>query len=460
MVYAIEGADSSHGYWGGATKASAVFGNTLGLGVAAALRYALSDEQLRSYGWRIPFAIGACIGAFGVKARSRLMARMEEEKKATALLQVVDTGTARADRERRDKMNPVPIASATMVLPSAPRASTSNTWLTVSSVDDDIEEHVYHKDEGGEEDGGRSKAETSPCCFVVNDYIVELVASFGFISFWCLSYYTIFVWNLYFLTSEDLIGDAVMSKRDAWLIVFVNNLFVPLLLPLSGHLGDTVQAWHYHRTANDVNRETVAQELSNRVWGYTVVMRGAAGLMLLTCVGAYQLLLGGAVNWSLVAAGQAILTLCTALYGGNMAVVLVELFPIPVRYTGMGVSYNMCNALVSGTATIAQSYLVMTDGLHSNAPWLTDISGKYLWCSPFQALFADQRLHAAFYLQCVSVLAIFSLSVGITSCSHRSLRRKLESDVREKEKSSVASSGTTSGERGITHLTQIYIQRG
>ena len=79
MVYAIEGADSLYGFWGGATKASAVLGNTLGLGMAAALRHTLSDAQLRSYGWRIPFGIGAVIGFFGLAARNRLLAFMEEE---------------------------------------------------------------------------------------------------------------------------------------------------------------------------------------------------------------------------------------------------------------------------------------------------------------------------------------------------------------------------------------------
>lgn len=456
MVFIHEGAQSFHGLWGGATKASAVFGNTLGLGVAAILRYALSDAQLRSYGWRIPFGIGAVIGLFGVASRNRLMAYMEEEKKATAQLRVVETGTDRVGI-RREMLSPVPIASATLLAPSAPRASTSNdgTWVTISSMESITEEDDCVKEEGNSK---VDQADTSPCYFVGSEYLLELAVSFGFITFWCLAYYTVFVWNLYFLTTEELIGDSVISKRDAWLIIFISNCLVPCILPVSGYLGDLVQTWHTHRIANSVNERTVAQELSNRVWGHVMIMKGAALLMLLTCVGAYQLMLcKGAVHWRLVV-GQITLTFCTAFYGGNMAAVLAELYPVQVRYTGMGISYNVCNALVSGTATIAQSYLVMADGLQSSTPWLTNTGGKYLWCSPFQALFADKRLHAALYLQCVSVLALFSLSFGIARCSHRDFLRKLKSSAGDREAATHTS--TSSGGRVIPHLTQIYVQRG
>ena len=80
-------------------------------------------------------------------------------------------------------------------------------------------------------------------------------------------------------------------------------------------------------------------------------MKGAA-LDAATCVEAYQLILhSGGSTFALRVNGQIILTICTALYGGNMAIVLVELFPAKIRYTGMGISYNLCNAMVAGTAT-------------------------------------------------------------------------------------------------------------
>ena len=104
----------------------------------------------------------------------------------------------------------------------------------------------------------------------MNDHLLELSVGLGFISFWCLSYYTVFVWNLYFLTTEELIGDAAISKRDAWLIVFISNCLVPGL-PHERVPGDLVQAWHYRRIANEVNENTVAQTPSNRVgshYGY------------------------------------------------------------------------------------------------------------------------------------------------------------------------------------------------
>ena len=189
-----------------------------------------------------------------------------------------------------------------------------------------------------------------------------------------------------------------------------------------------------------------------------MVMKGAALLMLLTCVEAYQLILHSRAQHLRLVTGQIILTICTALYGGNMAIVLVELFPAKIRYTGMGISYNLCNAIVAGTTTIAQSYLVMTDELHVSVQWLTDTSGRYYWCSPMQALFADRRLHAAFYLQCVSVLAIFSLSLGIASCNRKGILNRLRKHAVDRE--TAASSSHSSVDQIVPHLTQIYIQRG
>ena len=53
-----------------------------------------------------------------------------------------------------------------------------------------------------------------------------------FVTFWCLSYYTLFVWEGYFLASNDLVGDGAMGDGDAWLFIFASNVLLVLLLPV------------------------------------------------------------------------------------------------------------------------------------------------------------------------------------------------------------------------------------
>ena len=133
--------------------------------------------------------------------------------------------------------------------------------------------------------------------------------------------------------------------------------------------------------------------------------------------------------------------------------VMVELFPEPVRYTSMGIAYNVANAFVSGTAAIAQTYLVMSSSIPCNIHWLTNFDNY--WVSPFQAIFLDGRLHAAGYLQVVSVLAFASLHWGIDACDLKSRRLKFNSDFSERERYQPATEPSGSP---VGRITNVYIQ--
>ena len=65
--------------------------------------------------------------------------------------------------------------------------------------------------------------------------------------------------------------------------------------------------------------------------------------------------------------------------------------------------------------------------------WLTDTSGRYYWCSPMQALFLLTGVCTLPYLQCVSVLAIFSLSLGIASCNRKGILNRLRKHAVDRE---------------------------
>ena len=152
--------------------------------------------------------------------------------------------------------------------------------------------------------------------------------------------------------------------------------------------------------------------------------------------------------------GQAMLSFPTALMGGCMPHVMVELFPEPVRYICMGIAYNIENALISGTAAIAQTYLVMSSSVPRHSGWLTDFDNY--WLSPLQALFLDNRLHPAAYLQLVSVLAFCSLHWGIDSCDLKARTKKYHSDISERERSQATEEPALSSPLG--RITNIYIQ--
>lgn len=73
IAYIVEHSpDNRRGLAGSASFVSMCLGMLLGVGVANAFSYALSEEDLLSWGWRIPFVFGLVIGLVGLYIRSHL----------------------------------------------------------------------------------------------------------------------------------------------------------------------------------------------------------------------------------------------------------------------------------------------------------------------------------------------------------------------------------------------------
>lgn len=296
MIYTIEGAHENFGFWGGACKGAAVFGHAAGLGVASLIRYVLDDDRLERWGWRLPFVIGAVLGLVGMLLRSRLLATLEQSTKAGArpLLEVLNT-SSRESSPSHAKASSIPTASVAVVMAGASAPPLSHaSWLSVQT----------EEDEGDHLEGASGVSNTQPTLpsptklikgdplFACSKMFLEISVCIGFIAFWCLTYYTIFVWQLYFLTTEELIGeDEVVDKRDAWIIVFMSNMAMPFLLPLGGYIGDIVGSMHASYTINDVNMGTLQQQIRYRTWGSVQTMKVAAILMFLVAVPAYKFII-------------------------------------------------------------------------------------------------------------------------------------------------------------------------
>ena len=59
---------------------------------------------------------------------------------------------------------------------------------------------------------------------------------------------------------------------------------------------------------------------------------------------------------------QLVLNLLVTLNYSLVPAFIAKLFPTPVRYTGIGISYNLANALMGGTAPLASLYLIKLTG--------------------------------------------------------------------------------------------------
>eukprot|EP01031_Cornospumella_fuschlensis_P034237 gene34237-41443_t len=73
LIFTLEATHGQHcGFWGGACKATGNFGSTAGIGVAALLRCVLSDKDMLTWGWRVPFWMGIVFSILGIIARKSL----------------------------------------------------------------------------------------------------------------------------------------------------------------------------------------------------------------------------------------------------------------------------------------------------------------------------------------------------------------------------------------------------
>ena len=73
FIYTVEATGGiNRGFWGAVCKASGSGGTSLGMGFAAILRSTLTDDQMTSWGWRIPFLLSIVFGVVGVYLRASI----------------------------------------------------------------------------------------------------------------------------------------------------------------------------------------------------------------------------------------------------------------------------------------------------------------------------------------------------------------------------------------------------
>ena len=195
---------------------------------------------------------------------------------------------------------------------------------------------------------------------VLGRFHLEIIVIICIAGFWGVGYYTLFVWMAYFLTTSSLnscgagFGGAAAAAagsledgsgnaiENAWWIVFVGNALLVAGLPLGGYLGDWVgkKISDYrglqkgaHVGGLDVSRD---QQL-----GFRVVMALGASLMVVVALPAFALIT--TCNTANAALAQLLFVISMSLFGGNLPALMLDLFPLELRYSGVGIAYNVAH---------------------------------------------------------------------------------------------------------------------
>eukprot|EP01041_Mallomonas_annulata_P013134 gene13134-27765_t len=133
--------------------------------------------------------------------------------------------------------------------------------------------------------------QNSPIFKTIRNYWLEILCIILIASFWCVG---------------------------AWLINFLMMLILIFLLPIAGQTADILGI-----------------RLKDVDGGYRLVMMTGCILMLICGVPAFILI--NYHRWWSACMGQILFGIALACHGGNLPAVMVMLFPVDVRYTGIGI---------------------------------------------------------------------------------------------------------------------------
>jgi MHS family proline/betaine transporter-like MFS transporter len=192
---------------------------------------------------------------------------------------------------------------------------------------------------------GDEEKETFSCGHLATQWR-ELLLISAVVALWAVGYYTCFVWLVYFTSTLMYGGELIVE--NAWWINLGMTLVLIVLFPVGGLLGDWATTTWYPPTSSRMTTN-----------GFRLIMMaGAAGLVICSLPSFY--LISQRNFWS-VCAGYLMFALALALYGGNMPAYLVYKFPPESRYTGVGLGYNIANAIFASSAAVVQTTLSMSD---------------------------------------------------------------------------------------------------
>ena len=245
VEYAPEERRGLYGSW---QQVSIVAGLLVGSAVGGLLGLILPEDALNSYGWRIPFILGAVVGLVGLYLRLRLE----------------DTPAFRSIEEKAE------VASAPIT-----------------------ESFTTH---------GK-----------------ESLTAIGFTVAWTVSYYVLLTYMPTYVSSTlgFPLSQALLSNAIGLGVLMA-------LIPLTGALSDRV--------------------------GRKPLLIAFSALIAVLTYPLFLLISGGSLI--AVVLGQVLFGVIISLFSGPGPAALVEMFPTNVRYSALGISYNIAVAVFGGTAPL------------------------------------------------------------------------------------------------------------
>lgn len=319
--------------------------------MATLLRYNLTQEQLYLFGWRIAFWSGLVIGSMGFTLRVLFL-----PDDITDLTPQYAYTEAIRDSESNDIVNTEMTDSDTNMKPI----------LTESTILYLAKDSCHH------------------IAIAFKFYYKEIICLILICPVWNCGYYTVFIWLGYYLSSEDMNTSSDHEVPNIWIIMFVLNAALIVLLPLQGALADwctkAYQTYTIKRTPilniQEENSPMLEMTDSNAITddalkvtakkqnvtapsdGVTLILMVSAGWLFVFAIPC--MLMISTRQLPLILIGICTLGLCVGTFGAVLPSYLVYIIPKrSLRYVILGISYNIASCVFAGTAAVAQTALVM-----------------------------------------------------------------------------------------------------
>jgi len=145
------------------------------------------------------------------------------------------------------------------------------------------------------------------------------------ISLATISSYVMFVWMPTYLSTiiQNPLSDALLINTVSMVVLFMT-------IPFAGYVSDQ--------------------------FGQRRVMILGTVAMIVSVVPLFMLLQQG--EWHIALAAQVIFAVIVGFVQGPMPVLMAEMFPVTIRYTSVGIGYNLSVALLGGTAPVVATWLI------------------------------------------------------------------------------------------------------
>ena len=244
------------------------------------MRYTLSDEDLESWGWRIPFLMSIIFGVVGMPLRNFYI-KVNYLKLYNKLIVGITLRNRLSDSDDDDEVEVAYLVSndnssdmyessklpVALVLPQPPtesrlyylentdvsithRSHYSETQVTLAPVSISVTQNI--KDRSSTLPSVYIPIETNKkgnlLCAIWQDSAFNVLIAGLISAFWGCGYYTSFVWLTYFISDPHLIyhntnnadenTPTVLSKSNIWVINFIMNAVLVVTVPFFGWLGD------------------------------------------------------------------------------------------------------------------------------------------------------------------------------------------------------------------------------